>query len=237
LKTIMIFPITFVLVLCTFAIANAEMLFADDFEGGLSKSWITANQNGVGEWKVAKESGNQFLQKTGSAWTIISVDGVASLKDHKEIWATARIRCDSATKDEGTEMGLLINPEVAQGNWLFTVRAQSGQAGFDELAVAWHSLVPYKGWEVGKWHRIKIAVIDETFWGKVWPDGKDEPKDWIASVKLTSHLDEDGIGFGVDTNEVSFDDLIVADNEDSLVMAVSSQEKLPITWGKIKYDN
>ena len=235
MKTIMIFPITFILVLSTFAVANAEMLFADDFEGGLSKDWVIANHNGVGEWKVAKEGGNQFLQKTGGAWTIISVDGVASPKDHKEIWATARIRCDGATKDEGTEVGLLINPEVAQGNWYFTVRAQSGQAGFDELAVSWHSLTPYKEWEIGKWHRIKIAIIDETFFGKVWPDGKDEPKDWIAEVKLTSHLDEDGVGAGTDTIEVSFDDFIVAESEDSLVMAVSSKEKLPITWGKIKY--
>ena len=233
----MIVLTTFIFLLSTFTVANAEMLFADDFEGGLSKDWVIANHNGDGKWKVSSEDGNKFLQKTGGAWTIISVDGIASLADHKEIWATARIRCDSGPKDEGTEVGLLINPEVPQGNWYFTVRAQSGQAGFDELAVSWHSLTPYEEWEVGEWHLIKIAIINETFYGKVWPDGKDEPQDWIASIKLTSHLDEDGVGAGTDTIEVSFDDFIVADSEDSLVMSVSSKDNLPITWGKIKYDN
>jgi hypothetical protein len=160
----MIFLITFILVLCTFAIANAEMLFADDFESGLSKAWVTANQGGAGEWKVAKEGGNQFLQKTGSAWTIISVDGVASLKDHKEIWAVVRIRCDAATANEAPEVGLLINPNNPAGNWYFAVRAQSGEAGFDELAVSWHALVPYASWKVGTWHQVtKLFFQKEKF--------------------------------------------------------------------------
>ena len=234
MKTIMTLSITFILLLGTFTVADAEMLFADDFEGGLSKDWVVANQNGNGEWKVSDEGGNKFLQKTGSAWTIISVDGVASLADHKEIWATARIRCDSTPANEGTELGLLINPEVPQGNWYFTVRAQSGEAGFDEMGVAWHNLTPYNEWEVGEWHRVKVAIIDETFHGKIWPDGTDEPQDWIASIELTSHLEEDGVGAGTDTIEVSFDDFIVADSEDSLVMPVNPKENLPSMWSKIK---
>jgi hypothetical protein len=84
---------------------------------------------------------------------------------------------------------------------------------------------------------LRSVVYFVNYYGKVWPDGKDEPKDWLTQTNITSHLDEDGVGFGVDTNEVSFDDLIVADDEDSLVMAISSKEKLPITWGKIKCGN
>ena len=45
MKTIMILPVTFILLLSTFTITNAEMLFADDFEGGLSKDWVVANDD------------------------------------------------------------------------------------------------------------------------------------------------------------------------------------------------
>ena len=110
----------------------------------------------------------------------------------------------------------------------------SGQAGFDELAVAWHDLVPYDSWSVGDWHYAKVAVIDDIFYGKVWLDGDPEPADWITKTTLTSHLDQDGVGFAVDTNEVSFDDLVVSDDESGLVLSVDVVGKLPLTWGNIK---
>ena len=44
----------------------------------------------------------------------------------------------------------------------------------------------------------------------------------------------DGVGFATDTNEVSFDDFIVADSEESLVLAVSLMGKLSVTWGEMK---
>ena len=131
---------------------NAKTLFADDFEGGLSDKWVIANQDGEGEWKVTNEKGNKFLQKTGETWSIISVDGIASLKDHKKIWATARIRADSQDANEGVEVGPLIKPNVAKGDWYYTIRAQSGETGFDQLGISWHALKPYKDWEVGERH-------------------------------------------------------------------------------------
>ena len=216
-------------------VANAETLFSDDFQAGLGKEWIFSERGGADAWKVVEDKGgNKILQKTGSSWTIISVDGVASLDGGKEIWATAKIRCDVATADEGTELGVLIDPAVSNGNWYFAVRAMSGQAGFDELAVAWHDLVPYDSWSVGDWHYAKVAVIGDIFYGKVWLDGDFEPADWITKTTLTSHLDQDGVGFAVDTNEVSFDDLVVSDDEAGLVLSVDVAGKLPLTWGNIK---
>jgi len=235
MKNLVIFLVILVLVIGVSLTANAKVLFSDNFEAGLSKSWVFSERGGNDAWKVVAESGNHILQKTGSAWTIISVDNVGG---GNEIWATARIRCDKATADEGTEVGLFINPALSSGNWYFAVRAMSGQAGFDELAVAWHDLIPYNSWSVGEWHKAKVAVIDKVFYGKVWPDGGNEPKDWITKTTLLTHSEEDGVGFAVDTNEVSYDDFIVADNEAGLIpSAVESGDKLSTTWGKIKNSN
>jgi len=231
MKTKVFFSTTLLLVLGIFAIANAKPIFVDDFESGFSDSWIITDG---GKWEVKSEGGNHFLQKTGGEWCIASVDNVGGLKEHKELWAVARTRVDVAAANEGAEFGLLINPDIKQGNWYFTIRAQSGQAGFDEMGVAWHALVPYDSWKVEKWHQVKIAIIDEVMYGKAWPDGEDEPKEWLTQTDVTTHLDEDGVGVGTDTNEVSFDDIIVADSEENLTLAVSPKEKLPITWGKIK---
>ena len=213
----------------------SETLFSDDFEAGLQDIWVFSERGGEGDWNVIEENGNNVLQKTGSSWTIISVDGVGGVEGGKEVWATARIRCDVAAANEGTEVGLLIDPANSKGNWYFTVRAQSGETGFDELAVAWHDLVPYPDWSVGDWHRVKIAVIGDILYGKVWLDGGDEPEDWISQTQLTTHLDQDGVGFATDTNEISFDDLIVANSEDDLILAVDPKAKLSVTWGRIKH--
>ncbi len=219
-------------------ILEAKVLFSDNFEAGLSKDWIFSERGGQDAWKVVVEKNNKILQKTGNAWTIISVDGVGGLKDYKELWAIAKIRCDVATADEGAELGLLINPAQSNGNWYFALRAISGQAGFDELAVAWHDLVPYPSWKINVWHYVKIAVIDKTYYGKAWLEGEAEPKEWLTKTQLTTHLQEDGVGFAIDTNEASFDDLIVADSEAGLVAsAVMTKGKLSTTWGNIKNNN
>ena len=214
--------------------AETDVLFSDDFEAGLQDVWVFSEIGGEGDWNVVEENGNNVLQKTGSSWTIISVDGVGGGEGGKEVWATARIRCDVAAANEGAEVGLLIDPARSNGNWYFTVRAITAQAGFDELGIAWHDMVPYPDWSVGQWHQVKIAAIGDVLYGKVWPDGSEEPAEWTSQTILTSHLDQDGVGFATDTNEVSFDDFIVSDSEDSLVIAVDSKAKLPVAWGRIK---
>lgn len=238
MRKLFILGMSLILIAGFSVILEAKVLFSDNFEAGLSKDWIFSDRGGQDAWKVITEKGNKILQKTGNAWTIISVDGVGGLKEYKELWAIARIRCDLATADEGAELGLLINPAQSNGNWYFALRGISGQAGFDELAVAWHDLVPYPSWKVGIWHYVKIAVIGNTFYGKAWPEGENEPKDWLTKTQLTSHLQEDGVGFAIDTNEASFDDLVVANNEASLVIsAINIKNKLLFTWGNIKNIN
>lgn len=234
MKNLTLFLDIMILISAVLTMANADTLFSDDFEAGLRDMWVFSDKGGQGDWNVVEEDGNHILQKTGSGWMIISVDDVGGVEGGEEVWARVRVRCDVAAADEGAEVGLLIDPASATGNWYFTVRATSGQAGFDELGVAWHDLVPYPDWSVGDWHQMKLAIIDDTFYGKVWPDGEDEPADWVSQTTLTSHLDQDGVGFGTDTNEVSFDDLIVADREESLILAVDPKENLPVAWGMVK---
>lgn len=234
MKNLTLFLTVMMLTFAFLAMTNADTLFSDDFEAGLGDMWVFSDKGGQGDWNVVKEGGNHILQKTGSGWMIISVDNVGGVNEGKEVWARVRIRCDVASADEGAEVGLLVNPVNATGNWYFTVRAMSGQAGFDELGVVWHNMVPYPDWSVGEWHQMKLAVIDNIFYGKIWLDGDNEPADWTSQTTLTSHLDQDGVGFGTDTNEVSFDDLVVADSEDSLILAVDPKEKLSVTWGMVK---
>ena len=52
MKTIVFLLMPLILMLGFLTNANAKTLFADDFEDGLSKEWVIANQNGEGKWKV-----------------------------------------------------------------------------------------------------------------------------------------------------------------------------------------
>ena len=74
-----------------------------------------------------------------------------------------------------------------------------------------------------------------TMYGKMWAEGDKEPSKWMTQEKLTSHLDEDGVGFVSYHCITYFDDVVVATSEDSLVpMMVSSEGKLAVRWGEVK---
>jgi hypothetical protein len=80
MKNLIVLGMTLVLIVGVSLTANAKVLFSDNFEAGLSKSWVFSERGGNDAWKVVAESGNHILQKTGNAWTIISVDGVGGTK-------------------------------------------------------------------------------------------------------------------------------------------------------------
>ena len=52
------------LVIMTSGIANAKVLFSDNFEAGLSNDWVFSERGGQDVWKVVDEKGNKILQKT-----------------------------------------------------------------------------------------------------------------------------------------------------------------------------
>lgn len=221
------------LVFINFGSAGAKPLFFDDFEGGLSKQWLFGDLEGKGKWEVVDDKGNKVLKVDATgAWSGASVDEVGSLKKYGELWATDRVKVDAATGE--IELGLLTNPEELRGNWYLDLRI-GNDLMVDECAIKAHNPiapVPIKG---GKWYRMKIAVIKDTFYGKMWAEDENEPKDWMINAKMTSHLDEDGTGVMAYHTVAYFDDIIVADSEESLApLAVNKEEKLPIVWGEIK---
>lgn len=227
--------ILLLLVSFTFSVANAETLFVDDFEGGTKGKWVFGDLEGKGKWEAAKFEGRGVFKVTSiGAWTGATVDGVASLKNYDELWATCKFR---AEQDIGScnELGLLTNPGNLTGNWYLSTAEGGNEVGIDECAVAWHGRVAYK-WELNKWYNSKIMVSkDKTMYGKMWPEGENEPSKWLTQEKLTSHFDEDGVGLMSYHCITYFDDVIVASSEESLVpKAVSSKSKLAISWGKIK---
>lgn len=208
-------------------------LYSDDFEGGLNKDWTFADLEGKGKWEVVQEKGNKVLKVDATgAWSGASVDKVASLKAHKELWATDRVKVEAATGE--IELGLLTNPTVLNGNWYLDLRIGQDLM-IDEAGVLANSPVAPVPIQAGKWYRMKIAVIKETFYGKMWAEDEAEPKDWMLNAKVTSHLDEDGAGVLAYHTIAYFDDFIVADSEDSLAfLAVSPKERLTTMWGRIK---
>ena len=219
----------------SFLVANAETLFVDDFEGGTKGKWVFADLEGKGKWGAAKFEGRGvFKVDSIGAWTGATVAGVASLKDHDELWATCKFKCE---QDIGScnELGLLTNPKELRGNWYLATCEGGGEVGIDECGVAWHGRVPYK-WELDKWYNMKIMVSkDKTMYGKMWPEGGDEPSKWLTQETLTSRLDEDGVGLMSYHCITYFDDVIVASSEESLVpKAVSPKGKLAVSWCKIK---
>lgn len=205
--------ITLLFALASFGVAHGAVLFSDDFEDGLGNHWIhPGDRASPGGWEVNVEDGNHILQATDASWSGITVDGVGSLKEHDELWAICKVRGDEATADEGPELGLLCNPDAINGNWYLTFR-HGGNVGIDECSIAWHALVPCDAnWD--EWNYFKIAVFDDTLHGKVWFVDEDEPKDWLTSTPLTSHIDEDGVGIATGGVKASFDELVVADGEE-----------------------
>lgn len=230
-KTALLLALFFAL--ASFGVANAKTLFFDDFEKGLSKQWVFGDIEGKGKWEVVEEKGNKVLKAdTTGSWSGATVDGVGSLKEYGELWATDRVKVDAATGE--IELGLLTNPKELRGNWYLDLRIGKDLM-IDQCAIHAHNPVapvPIKG---GKWYRMKIAVIKDTFHGKMWAEDEDEPKDWMIKAKVLTHLDEDGVGVMAYHTVAYFDDIIVADSEEALKPAVVDRRgKLPVTWGKIK---
>jgi len=222
----------FMMAFCGSAIAGT--LFVDDFEVK-AKKWVFSDIEGKGIWEVTKFEGKGVFKVTSiGAWTGATVDGVASLKDHDEIWAICKFK---AEQDIGScnELGLLANPQVLIGNWYLSTCEGGNEIGIDEAGIKWHGRIPYK-WELDKWYNMKIMVSkDETMYGKMWLEGDAEPKEWLTQEKLTSHLDEDGVGLISYHCITYFDDVIVATSEEALTpIMVSRKEKLTISWGKLK---
>lgn len=230
-KLVLAMLLMFVLSGLTFA----ETLFYDDFEGKIKNNWVFADAEGKGVWEITKLDGKGVFKATSiGAWTGAAVDGVASLKDNNEIWATCKFRAEQGIQS-CNELGLLTNPESLSGNWYLSTCEGGSEIGIDEAAVAWHGRIPFK-WELDKWYSIKIMVEKGgTFYGKMWAEGDKEPDKWMTQENLASHLDEDGVGFVSYHCITYFDDVVVATSEGSLVpMMVSPEEKLAVCWGKVK---
>jgi len=216
-------------------IAAAKTIFWDDFEGGTHGDYTVVNVGGDAVWEVVQEGDNSVYKVDGPAGVTCysTLDGLASLQEYPEIWAIVKFKAEDNGFGKGcTELGVLSDPESPfEGNWYFSTI--DDDVGIDESWIAFHNRVPYP-WDVGIWYNMKIAFISDTLYGKMWPVGEAEPADWNTSAVLTSHLEEDGIGLSVYQHVTYYDDLIVADRENSLVMAVSPAGKLAATWAEVK---
>jgi len=238
MRTTRILTIVILLIGCT-RIASAEVLFSDDFEAGLQDYWVVSHLDGEPAWEVVVEDGSSVLKvdASGGAWTIASVDSVASLGENDELWTTCKIKL-AGSIDSCGELGLLTIPDEPNGNWYLATCEGGQEVGIDECAVVWHSRTSFE-WGLDTWYNMKVMVSgDGVMSGKMWPEGGDEPMDWLTQETLATHLDEDGIGVAAYNAVIYWDDIIVSTDESSLVIAaIDASGKLPAIWGSIKLVN
>lgn len=91
----------------------------------------------------------------------------------------ARVRAD--VPSGYPEIGLLIDPTTGQGCWYISLRPND--LVITEEWVAYHESVPFSR-EQGKWYWLKAVILPsedgKDFYGKVWLDGEEEPKEWMV---------------------------------------------------------
>jgi hypothetical protein len=173
----------FALLLCLTALLRGDTppapLFSENFdklpEGEPPKETITVIN---GEMSVKTVDGNGVLELAANPLDNMGV--LFGPKDATTCTVTARIQA-SATGKRTPEFGLGACGPTRYRLWLMPATGQLQLVNVDEV----RATVPYQ-WTSGAWTRFKLQVLksaDGKFkvQGKAWPDGKDEPRDWMLA--------------------------------------------------------
>ena len=90
-----------------------------------------------------------------------------------------------------------------------------------------------------------MHIDAKKVYGKIWDDGKSEPKDWLDSKDFATFggvrapLPNAGLNGGAGTpgaghSTASFDDFVVFDKDGPDALAVEPKAKLATAWGDLK---
>lgn len=166
--------------------------------------------------------------------------------------AIVKIRIDEWGDNDLSRAGLgfRINMAGGQGGYAFLIHDNLGNMEFLNDHLAWKANdtpPPFGKVEVEKWYWMKAEISEDGFTGKIWPDGEDEPNEWLLESKLdfgAVRPESGNVGLNGGSNTgagltlVSFDNWGIFDKSSEAVpgafLSVESAGKLSSTWGSIK---
>lgn len=230
--------------------ATAKTLFYDDFSAALGKDYVTdyaqtAAGNGKPKWVVEGGILKQTNPQPGdSAYACVVGKGWPA-----EYGVMARVRLDDWKDSDRSRagVGLWIDPNDKYNGytWLIHERLAATNMEFLNDQRAWANAEATYPVEVGKWYWVKMYIDAKNVYGKIWDDGKAEPKDWLDSKAFASFggvrapLSNAGLNGGAGTpggghSTASFDDFTVFDKDGPDPLAVEPKAKLTTAWGELK---
>jgi hypothetical protein len=135
----------------------------------------------AGEFTAKDVDGNRVVELAGTPFDSFGVlfgptPETAACTVSARIWA-------ATTGRRFPEFGVGANDTGGYKLWLMPRTKQVAIRKADQFVAT----APYEPWQTGTWTRFRLQLSkagDGAAWtvrGKVWPDGKEEPKEWTVS--------------------------------------------------------
>ena len=227
--------------------AYGEVLWMDTFDDGTIDSAYLFMSN-PGEWVEDGGIISQTNPLPGDTCYLIYPGGVS-----EPLATIVKIRVDGWEDHDYARAGLGFRLTLEGQGYAFLIHDNLGNMEFLNDALAWKgndTPPPFGEVEIGKWYWMKAEISDDGLKGKIWPDGEDEPADWLLNSALDFGAVRDASGNvglnggssaeGNGQDFVSFDNWAVCESADECVTSaftstsVESSGKLSNTWGSMK---
>ena len=226
--------------------AHAEVLYLDDFEDGKIDAKYEF-KNHEGDWV---EKGGVITQSEESPGdhTYLVLNGGFE-EPHTGL---VMIRVDDWGDGDLARCGLgfRLDPGDASG-YAFLIHHFLNNMEFLNDHLAWKqndTEPPFGSVKIGEWYWMKAEISDKGFAGKIWEEGKPEPKAWLLESKLDfgnvrPESGQVGLNGGSSRGApaltvVSFDNWAICDTPDDcvpeVILPVQPAGKLPAVWGELK---
>jgi hypothetical protein len=223
-----------------------KVLWMDTFDDGkIDSNYLF--QNHPGKWVEKDGVVSQNNPTPGDHCYLVYQGGFA--EPHAVI---VKIRIDDWVDHDLSRAGLGVRLDPNDGaGYAFLIHNTLSNMEFLNDHLAWadnDTPPPFGKVEIGKWYWMKCEISDAGLKGKIWPDGENEPADWLLKRALNfgavrAVSGNVGLNGGSNTGGgvtiVSFDNWAICDKTDEatpkvFVLPVESLGKLSSTWGSIK---
>jgi len=227
--------------------AHGGVLWYDDFDDEeLDADYVF--KNNPGEW--IEEGGVVKQTNPGPGdHTYLIIEG-AFPEPHTVL---VKVRVDEWENHDLSRTGIGVRLQADGAGFAFLIHENLGNMEFLNDHLAWannDTPPPFGPVEVGSWYWMKAELNDEEFFGKIWPEGEDEPKDWLLESELVfggARPESGNVGLNGGSNQgagvtnVSFDSFLICDTADECtpqavetLQPVEPGGKLSSTWAAIK---
>ena len=198
--------------------STLEPIYVEDFEDGQTDLLIIDNDYNqrYGTWGIVEDPldpenlvfGAAPPNRDDSAYIPRRMDGPYMVK------------CRAMFNSTGQRMGFVFNawPTHGGNRWLRWSPWMGNHMHFDhwdDNSSRWGE-VPGEWPQPMTWYRLKLMVLPQSdgsvhAFAKVWPDGTDEPLEWISSYDIESGGSFGAVGLYAYKNASFYDDLALYD--------------------------